>query len=128
MERLKDNSERAMEEEMGAQGDKVRGQDYPLTGPYVSAFSSYRQEREGFLPSHPPAPGRKPIEFMDVSDLPGSVPAAPCPTHLFPYCSLFPGLPCLAISCPSHSLSPAAPSLAVLPLVAAPPSPVPLLF
>lgn len=25
----------------------------------------YRQEREGFLPSHNPAPGRKPTEFMD---------------------------------------------------------------
>ncbi|XP_026947258.1 sodium-coupled neutral amino acid transporter 5 isoform X3 [Sagmatias obliquidens] len=29
------------------------------------AYSSYRQEHEGFLPSHSPSPGRKPAQFMD---------------------------------------------------------------
>lgn len=95
--------------ESGAQEGRGRGEDYPLTSPDFSALSSYRQEREGFLPSHPPAPGRKPVEFLDVSDLTQSAPASPCPTHLFPYCSLFLGLPCLAISCPSSFGSPAAP-------------------
>ncbi|GAB5584579.1 sodium-coupled neutral amino acid transporter 5 isoform X1 [Prionailurus iriomotensis] len=36
-----------------------------MNGALPADALGYRQEREGFLPSHPPAPGRKPIEFMD---------------------------------------------------------------
>ncbi|XP_010604702.1 sodium-coupled neutral amino acid transporter 5 isoform X2 [Fukomys damarensis] len=31
----------------------------------ISSAVGYRQECEGFLPSHGPAPGRKPVQFMD---------------------------------------------------------------
>ncbi|XP_005085202.1 sodium-coupled neutral amino acid transporter 5 isoform X2 [Mesocricetus auratus] len=31
----------------------------------ASAAAGYRQEREGFLPAHDTAPGRKPVQFMD---------------------------------------------------------------
>lgn len=40
-------------------------QDPKINGALPADALGYRQEREGFLPSHPPAPGRKPIEFMD---------------------------------------------------------------
>uniref|UniRef100_A0A452RDE7 Solute carrier family 38 member 5 n=1 Tax=Ursus americanus TaxID=9643 RepID=A0A452RDE7_URSAM len=40
-------------------------QDPKMNGALPADALGYRQEREGFLPSHPPAPGRKPIEFMD---------------------------------------------------------------
>ena len=56
-----------------------------------SAYSTCRQEHEGFLPSRSPSPGRKPAQFMDVSDPTGPIPVVSCPTEPFPYCSLFPG-------------------------------------
>uniref|UniRef100_A0A8C9KK81 Solute carrier family 38 member 5 n=1 Tax=Panthera tigris altaica TaxID=74533 RepID=A0A8C9KK81_PANTA len=40
-------------------------QDPKMNGALPADALGYRQEREGFLPSHPPAPGRKPVEFMD---------------------------------------------------------------
>lgn len=41
------------------------------------ALSSYRQEREGFLPTHGTASGRKPVQFMDVSEPTGPVEVSP---------------------------------------------------
>lgn len=56
-----------------------------------SAYSTCRQEHEGFLPSHSPSPGRKPAQFMDVSDPTGPIPVVSCPAQPLPYCSFFPG-------------------------------------
>ncbi|XP_006758917.1 PREDICTED: sodium-coupled neutral amino acid transporter 5 [Myotis davidii] len=40
-------------------------QDPKMNGDLPVGAVGYRQEHEGFLPSHNPAPGRKPTEFMD---------------------------------------------------------------
>ncbi|EPQ08821.1 Sodium-coupled neutral amino acid transporter 5 [Myotis brandtii] len=40
-------------------------QDPKMNGDLPAGAVGYRQEHEGFLPSHNPAPGRKPTEFMD---------------------------------------------------------------
>ncbi|XP_016073906.1 PREDICTED: sodium-coupled neutral amino acid transporter 5 [Miniopterus natalensis] len=40
-------------------------QDPKINGALPAGAVGYRQEREGFLPSHNPAPGRKPAQFMD---------------------------------------------------------------
>uniref|UniRef100_A0A2K6GX49 Solute carrier family 38 member 5 n=1 Tax=Propithecus coquereli TaxID=379532 RepID=A0A2K6GX49_PROCO len=40
-------------------------QDPKMNGALPVDAVGYRQEREGFLPSHGPAPGRKPVQFMD---------------------------------------------------------------
>uniref|UniRef100_A0A8D1PF46 Solute carrier family 38 member 5 n=1 Tax=Sus scrofa TaxID=9823 RepID=A0A8D1PF46_PIG len=40
-------------------------QDPKMNGALPRGAVDYRQEREGFLPSHSPAPGRKPTQFMD---------------------------------------------------------------
>uniref|UniRef100_A0A2K5TLB6 Solute carrier family 38 member 5 n=1 Tax=Macaca fascicularis TaxID=9541 RepID=A0A2K5TLB6_MACFA len=40
-------------------------QDAKMNGALPSDAVDYRQEREGFLPSRGPAPGSKPVQFMD---------------------------------------------------------------
>uniref|UniRef100_A0A8C4LN63 Solute carrier family 38 member 5 n=1 Tax=Equus asinus asinus TaxID=83772 RepID=A0A8C4LN63_EQUAS len=40
-------------------------QDPKINGALPAGAVGYRQEREGFLPSHSAAPGRKPAQFMD---------------------------------------------------------------
>ncbi|XP_008569694.1 PREDICTED: sodium-coupled neutral amino acid transporter 5 isoform X2 [Galeopterus variegatus] len=40
-------------------------QDPKMNGALPADAVGYRQEREGFLPSRGPAPGRKPVQFMD---------------------------------------------------------------
>ncbi|XP_064339288.1 sodium-coupled neutral amino acid transporter 5 isoform X3 [Camelus dromedarius] len=40
-------------------------QDPKMNGALPGGAVDYRQEREGFLPSQSPAPGRKPTQFMD---------------------------------------------------------------
>lgn len=105
--------------ELGPEGSRSGRKDHPVISPNFSALSSYRQEREGFLPSHSPAPGRKAAQFMDVSDPTGSVPPVPCPAHLLFYFSLL--LATLLPSCSMASLftAPAAPHPQLLPSPAA---------
>ncbi|KAB0405866.1 hypothetical protein E2I00_004344 [Balaenoptera physalus] len=40
-------------------------QDPKMNGALPGGAVDYRQEHEGFLPSHSPSPGRKPAQFMD---------------------------------------------------------------
>lgn len=71
----------------GAQGEVARAQEDPLIcTSHFPALYSYRQELEGFLPSQGAAPGRKPDQFMDVSDprVPGPCLLTFSPLLLFP--------------------------------------------
>ncbi|KAM9041785.1 sodium-coupled neutral amino acid transporter 5 isoform X2 [Balaenoptera acutorostrata] len=61
-------------------------QDPKMNGALPGGAVDYRQEHEGFLPSHSPSPGRKPAQFMDAPALvsfPGPPPHV-CP-GLAPY-------------------------------------------
>ncbi|XP_073886084.1 sodium-coupled neutral amino acid transporter 5 isoform X4 [Macaca fascicularis] len=49
-------------------------QDAKMNGALPSDAVDYRQEREGFLPSRGPAPGSKPVQFMDGLVLEGKPP------------------------------------------------------
>lgn len=65
---------------LGIQGARVVGErsGYLFISLGFSALSSYRQEREGFLPTtRNPATGRKPVQFLDVSEPTGPVHASP---------------------------------------------------
>ncbi|KAL4695290.1 hypothetical protein H8959_000385 [Pygathrix nigripes] len=47
------------------EGGGMELQDAKMNGALPSDAVDYRQEREGFLPSRGPAPGSKPVQFMD---------------------------------------------------------------
>lgn len=59
-----------LQSEWGIQGGRLvgRSQGYLFISLSFPTLSSYGQERKGFRLTRRPASGRKPVQFMDVSE------------------------------------------------------------